>query len=378
MKNNTVQRKRGLGALMFALSLLMVGTTSTVFATPVYAATVSTTAGVQSTLPKTLPASGKVLEVIKYDTPVLTTKAKPAPHIKMVIDGKQQQLTDPMLLENGRVFLPIRNVGKLLGINVDYLEKEKIAVAYNEKAYLELPLGYNTAVKDQTILLPVDANNKDTRIITYNNRTYLPVRFVSENLGFNITYANNTVTVNTKGDTPDVPNTNGQLDVSNMNPSDPNNAHNLNAFKDGRSLSVLPKAPWSQVKKPEGVSDKYWNNCSKSYNNGVVMATGKLSDMPKDLNIVKNGVEDFDAKTSTVPKITVNSKGALVSSRGGAPTVIFFNDGTTVQVNMGADASMGRDENGNYKPGKGVDDIACIVVADVESRAAYVFQVTGE
>lgn len=331
-----------------------------------------------SIMAKEIIASNMAQNLVKKEQVSEHTNAKPAPHIKMVIDGKQQQLTDPMLLENGRVFLPIRNVGKLLGINVDYLEKEKIAVAYNEKAYLELPLGYNTAVKDQTILLPVDANNKDTRIITYNNRTYLPVRFVSENLGFNITYANNTVTVNTKGDTPDVPNTNGQLDVSNMNPSDPNNAHNLNAFKDGRSLSVMPKAQWSQVKKPEGVSDKYWNNCSKSYNNGVVMATGKLSDMPKDINTMYEGKEDFEHSLTTVPRITVNSKGALVSSRGGAPTVIFFNDGTTTQVNMGADASMGRDENGNYKPGKGVDDIACIVVADTQARAAYVFQVTGE
>lgn len=329
-----------------------------------------------SIMAKEIIASNMAQNLVKKEQVSEHTNAKPAPHIKMVIDGKQQQLTDPMLLENGRVFLPIRNVGKLLGINVDYLEKEKIAVAYNEKAYLELPLGYNTAVKDQTILLPVDANNKDTRIITYNNRTYLPVRFVSENLGFNITYANNTVTVNTKGDTSD--DTNGQLDVSNMNPSDPNNAHNLNAFKDGRSLSVLPKAPWSQVKKPEGASDRLWNNGVKLYTNGVVMATGKLSDMPKDLNRMKDGVENFDSKTSTVPRITVNSKGALVSSRGGAPTVIFFKDGTTVQVDNGADASMGRDNNGNYKPGKGLKDISCILVGDTQSKAAYIFQVTGE
>ena len=331
-----------------------------------------------SIMAKEIIASNMAQNLVKKEQVSEHTNAKPAPHIKMVIDGKQQQLTDPMLLENGRVFLPIRNVGKLLGINVDYLEKEKIAVAYNEKAYLELPLGYNTAVKDQTILLPVDANNKDTRIITYNNRTYLPVRFVSENLGFQITYANNIVTVNTKGDTPDVPNTNGQLDVSNMNPSDANNAHNLNAFKDGRSLSVMPKAQWSQVKKPEGVNNTVWNNTMKVSPNGAVMATGKLSDMPKDINFMVNGKEDTEKPGMTVPRITVNSKGALVSSRGGAPTVIFFKDGTYVQVNMGADASMGKDDNGNYKPGKGLKDIACITVSDTQAGAEYVFFVTGE
>ncbi len=333
----------------------------------------------QSVIANEIVPSNIVQNLVKQEQVSVHTNAKPAPHIKMVIDGVQQQMTDPMVMENNRVFLPIRNVGNLLGVNVDYLEKEKIAVAYNEKAYLELPLGYNSAVKDQTILLPVDANNKDTRIITYNNRTYLPVRFVAENLGFNITYANSTVTVTTNPtDTPDVPDLGGDLDISKMNPADPTNPHNLQAFKDGRSLSVMPLASWDKIQKPAGANQQLWNNCKDVYKNGVVQAKGKLSDLPDGLNRIRNGKEDFNIKGMTVPRIGVNNKGVLKSSRGGAPTVIFFKDGSSVQVDMGADASIGKDFNGNYFPGKGLKDVSCIVIADTQAYGAYVFYPTGE
>ena len=292
--------------------------------------------------------------------PVMASKNE----IKITINGIEQTLTNKPKSINGTTYLPLRELGDLLNLKTEYL-KERNSVS----------------VVSETQSLDISLSGQDSVALIENGKTYLPLRFISENLGYGIIYDNGTILITTEpteGNTPDVPNTNGQLDVSNMNPSDANNAHNLNAFKDGRSLSVLPKAQWSQVKKPEGVSDKYWNNCSKTYNNGVVMATGKLSDMPKDINKVYEGKEDFEHSLTTVPRITVNSKGALVSSRGGAPTVIFFKDGTYVQVDNGADASMGKDDNGNYKPGKGVDDIACVVVADTQAKAAYVLQVTGE
>ncbi|MBC8581397.1 copper amine oxidase N-terminal domain-containing protein [Zhenhengia yiwuensis] len=292
--------------------------------------------------------------------PVMASKNE----IKITINGIEQTLTNKPKSINGTTYLPLRELGDLLNLKTEYL-KERNSVS----------------VVSETQSLDISLSGQDSVALIENGKTYLPLRFISENLGYGIIYDNGTILITTEpteGNTPDVPNTNGQLDVSNMNPSDPNNAHNLNAFKDGRSLSVLPKAQWSQVKKPEGASDRSWNNCSKVYSNGVIMATGKLSDMPKDINKVYEGKEDFEHSLTTVPKISVNSKGVLVSSRGGAPTMILFKDGTTVQVDNGADASMGRDENGNYKPGKGVDDIACVVVADTQARAAYVFQVTGE
>ena len=86
-------------------------------------------------------------------------------------------------------------MGDLLDISVDYIESNKVAIAENAKAKLELPLGYNQAVKDMSLVLPIDEANKSTRILSYNSRTYLPVRFISENLGFNIDYADKTISI---------------------------------------------------------------------------------------------------------------------------------------------------------------------------------------
>ena len=124
-----------------------------------------------------------------------TSKAKPASNIKILVNGEEKSLSDPIIMENGRVFLPVRALGKLLDIEVDYIEANKVAIAENDKAKLELPLGYNQAVKDMSIILPVDEANKSTRILSYKSRTYLPVRFISENLGFKIDYADQIISI---------------------------------------------------------------------------------------------------------------------------------------------------------------------------------------
>ncbi|HHX62413.1 MAG TPA: copper amine oxidase N-terminal domain-containing protein [Epulopiscium sp.] len=150
-------------------------------------------------------ASTQVLQLVKSTNPVLTNNAKPAPNIKIMVNNKPATLTDPIIMDNERVFLPLRSLGDLLNINVDYIANIKVAKAQNAKTFLELPLGYNQAVKNKTLILPIDTSNKNTRIISYNSRTYLPVRFISENLGYQISYGNNTVSITTDGTVPVIP-----------------------------------------------------------------------------------------------------------------------------------------------------------------------------
>lgn len=372
--------------LMLTLAVCLLGTTGvfTGSATTVYAATPT--------------VSQTVLQVMKQSKPVLTTNAKVATGVKLVIDGVPQQLQDPMLEENGRVFLPIRQLGKLLGINVDYLDKEKVALASNDNAYLELPLGYNQAVKDKSLILPIDKGNKNTRIFTYKSRTYLPVRFISENLGIEISYSNQTVTINTgKGGTvtpkpeqpkpeqpkPEKPNkpSDELYDLSGIKPSDPTNPLNLQALQDGRSLYNAPKTPLSQLKKPEGMNQNTWNNLINLGDSGV-MVNARLSDLPEYINFYSetSDKETIGNKTCSVPTISVDSNGLLQSSgSGGAPTFIYFKDGTFADATDGSDVSVGREPGtGKLKPGKGVNDIACITIADVVARAQYIILVTGK
>ena len=132
--------------------------------------------------------SQKVNEIKSSGKANDTTKAKPA-QIKIFVNGQEKSLSDPIIMENNRILLPVRALGSLLDIDVNYLAEHKVATATNSTAHLELPLGYNKAVKDKSIILPIDTSNPNTRTVLYNSRTYLPVRFISENLGYKISYA---------------------------------------------------------------------------------------------------------------------------------------------------------------------------------------------
>ena len=149
--------------------------------------------------------SPQVTQIQQASKPNTATSAKPAPNIKILINNQSKTLSDPIIMDNGRVFLPVRALGNLLNININYITEHNTATATNSKAHLELPLGYNKAVKDKSVILPIDLNNPNTRTILYNSRTYLPVRFISENLGYQISYANQTVSITTDGTTPIIP-----------------------------------------------------------------------------------------------------------------------------------------------------------------------------
>ena len=93
------------------------------------------------------------------------------------------------LARNNRTLLPIRFVAEALGATVDWnADLQKVTI---EKADLliELYLGQTTAyVNGQPIVLDVAA-------FAENNRTYLPLRFIAENLGATVLWDQPTQTV---------------------------------------------------------------------------------------------------------------------------------------------------------------------------------------
>ena len=118
-----------------------------------------------------------------------TTTAKPA-GIKVTLNGSPVTLKDPVLNDNGSTLLPVRALANLLGIQVDYNSDYKIAIASNQDTILEIPLGLSQAANNGQVV-----NIPNTKSVTYNNKTYLPVRFISEQLGISINYDSSTKTV---------------------------------------------------------------------------------------------------------------------------------------------------------------------------------------
>lgn len=88
-------------------------------------------------------------------------------------------------ITNGRVMLPIRNIVEAIGGTIEWDEKAKELTITRAGDTLILTVGNSTAYKNKkSITLDVAPYIKD-------GRTYLPVRFVSEQLGQKVTWVQN-------------------------------------------------------------------------------------------------------------------------------------------------------------------------------------------
>lgn len=107
---------------------------------------------------------------------VETVEAANNSNIAVLVDGRKVKFDggDPTM-ENNRVQVPLRGVGEALGAKVGFSGK---TVTYTKgKKSISLTLGSKVAV--------VDGKNvtMDTAAKAVKGRTYVPLRFVSENLG---------------------------------------------------------------------------------------------------------------------------------------------------------------------------------------------------
>lgn len=110
--------------------------------------------------------------------------------IKVTIDGKEVMFPDQKpIAENQRTLVPVRFVSEALGANVDWVQSEQKVKIEKDGQLIELVLGEkNVKAGDKTIELDVAAK-------AYNQRTLVPLRFISEALGCNVEWVQETYTV---------------------------------------------------------------------------------------------------------------------------------------------------------------------------------------
>src|SRR5690606_13212493 len=99
-----------------------------------------------------------------------------SPQLAVLVDGRKVKFQggDPVM-ENNRVQVPLRGIGDALGAKVDFSDKT-VTYLKGEKSIV-LTLGSKVAVVDgQNVTM-------DTAAKAVKGRTYVPLRFVSENLG---------------------------------------------------------------------------------------------------------------------------------------------------------------------------------------------------
>lgn len=104
-----------------------------------------------------------------------------SPKLAVLVDGRKVKFEggDP-ISENGRIQVPLRGVGEALGAEVRFVGK---TVTYQKEGKtIDLTLGSNIAVVDGKQV------KMDTPAKAVKGRTYVPLRFVSENLGETVSW----------------------------------------------------------------------------------------------------------------------------------------------------------------------------------------------
>lgn len=110
-----------------------------------------------------------------------------ATNIQIKVDGVVIPSDVEPEIRNSRTMVPLRVISENLGANVDWFDSEVTLTKNNMQVILNLHS--NTVMKNgKTSLLDVKPYIK-------NNRTMVPLRFLSETFGCKVNYRNSTVTV---------------------------------------------------------------------------------------------------------------------------------------------------------------------------------------
>ncbi len=135
------------------------------------------------------------LLVIVMLTGCMTVSSVFANDISVTIDGNAQAYDVMPVIEEGRTLVPMRAIFEALGANIEWEDATKTVTGTKGDTKVSLQIGNTTAkINDKDATLDVPAK-------ILNDRTMVPVRFISETLGCNVGWddATKTVIISTDG-----------------------------------------------------------------------------------------------------------------------------------------------------------------------------------
>lgn len=93
----------------------------------------------------------------------------------------------PYINKYDRTMVPIRTISENIGYNVGWDKNTKVVTLKNNDKTICLEIG-----KDYSIIngreVKLDSEKSNTKVEIVNNRTYVPLRFISEELGYSVDY----------------------------------------------------------------------------------------------------------------------------------------------------------------------------------------------
>lgn len=163
-----------------------------------------------------------------------------APVISVYIEGEQLQSDQQPVMIKGRVLLPLRAIFERLGAEVKWDQRTQTVTAVKDDTKITLPLKATQAkINNQLITLDVPAQN-------LKGRTMVPVRFVSEALGYEVKWNSviKKVTIEVpedSGEEPEQDQDNGQNEIR---PVSYVSLRDVGDYGDGRDLQVSFTKPY--------------------------------------------------------------------------------------------------------------------------------------
>ncbi|MCR4435472.1 MAG: glycosyl hydrolase family 18 protein [Clostridiales bacterium] len=103
--------------------------------------------------------------------------------VAVVVNGERVYTDTPAEIRNDRTLVPVRGIFEKMGADVQWDEStQKVSVSYKTKT-IKLQIGNTTAVINNV------AAKMDVAPVISNNRTLIPLRFISENIGMLVRWA---------------------------------------------------------------------------------------------------------------------------------------------------------------------------------------------
>ena len=124
----------------------------------------------------------------------VTTYAQQSQGYQIIADGKEVQFTDymgqPWLSDQDRTMVPVRIISENMGYDVGWEQESTTVIINGNNTEVRLKVGENTALKNGQRVNIDTQNNKpvDTKSVNINDRVYVPLRFVAEVMGGDISY----------------------------------------------------------------------------------------------------------------------------------------------------------------------------------------------
>lgn len=102
--------------------------------------------------------------------------------VQLILEGRSLKPENEVKLIDGRTFLPLREFSESLGYKVDYSQRETTATIKNKDMTIKIKANSDTA--------EVNGNSKalDAKAFIADDRIYVPIRFVSEAMGYKVTW----------------------------------------------------------------------------------------------------------------------------------------------------------------------------------------------